>query len=124
MFYATNIEAKRHSDESHAKRHDPVFSVPRHRFGSKPAGQYAMVDFVGPLEINMVKNILEKAGNDDDKKHLDEQMDASVMAEFISFLANSVLDEQCWASFRPKLEKSMKKKCKFYYNKVVKHSGN
>ena len=46
------------------------------------------------------------------------------MAEFISFLSNSVLDEQCWESFRPKLEKSMKKKCKFYYNKVVKHSGN
>ena len=72
----------------------------------------------------MIKNILEKGVYADDKKYLEEPMDVSVMAEFISFLANSVLDAHAWESFRPQFEKSMKKKSKFYYNKVVKHSGN
>ena len=109
---------------SHAKRYEPAFSVPRRRFGSKLKGEYAMIDFVGPLEINMIKNMLEKGGNLEDKKFLEEPMNARVMAAFIAFLADSVLDAEAWESVRPKLEKSMKKKCKFYYNKVVKHSGN
>ena len=102
------INSRAAMERSFVKKHNPNCMKPR--FGSPSSGQYALKNFTDGLHVNMLRSCLVQKWLVDHEQYLHEEMKTKRMANFLTFLAEEVLDLEAWTSFKVRLESAMENK--------------